>query len=153
MTHALIDRQISEHRIVAGLLTADRLPHDRARRRAVPAVKSLLPITWGGAVPRVISYDWHYVLCRKPYWHSIIDNSDYPLQKILGRHLYALFTDESWGPRMSFSPTKFSTRTTRIQSSLPAAHGATSSTAATSTQRILGPCRSFRKPQCALHIR
>ncbi|MBF6137779.1 hypothetical protein IU501_32940 [Nocardia otitidiscaviarum] len=53
---------------------------------------SLLPVIRGAAAPRVIFCDWHGVLCRKPYWHSIIDNDDHPIRQILSDHLDTLFT-------------------------------------------------------------
>ncbi|MGF6881760.1 FMN phosphatase YigB (HAD superfamily) [Nocardia sp. GP40] len=51
------------------------------------------PITRDAAPPRVIFCDWHGVLCRKPYWHSIIDDPAHPHQAILSRHLETLFTN------------------------------------------------------------
>ncbi|MFJ9370538.1 hypothetical protein ACIRRA_39790 [Nocardia sp. NPDC101769] len=55
-------------------------------------MRSLLP-TRGEGTPRVIFCDWHGVLCRKPYWHSIVDDPAHPHQQILSRHLDTLFTD------------------------------------------------------------
>ncbi|MFD4406588.1 hypothetical protein ACFWPH_27885 [Nocardia sp. NPDC058499] len=42
--------------------------------------------------PRVIFCDWHGVLCQKPYWHSITDDSNNPLHAILAGELDRLFT-------------------------------------------------------------
>lgn len=42
--------------------------------------------------PQVIFCDWHGVLCRKPFWHSITEDSDHPAYAILTRELDRLFT-------------------------------------------------------------
>ncbi|WP_280299433.1 hypothetical protein [Nocardia abscessus] len=42
--------------------------------------------------PQVIFCDWHGVLCRKPFWHSITDNPGHSLHTILTRELDRLFT-------------------------------------------------------------
>ncbi|MFG3618541.1 hypothetical protein [Nocardia sp. NPDC047654] len=42
--------------------------------------------------PRVIFCDWHGVLCRKPFWHSITDNPGHSSHTILTRELDRLFT-------------------------------------------------------------
>ncbi|MGW4718204.1 hypothetical protein [Nocardia sp. NPDC004260] len=42
--------------------------------------------------PRVIFCDWHGVLCRKPFWHSITDDPGHCLHGILTRELDRLFT-------------------------------------------------------------
>ncbi|MBF6340827.1 hypothetical protein IU450_33780 [Nocardia abscessus] len=42
--------------------------------------------------PRVIFCDWHGVLCRKPFWHSITDTPGHSLHTILTHELDRLFT-------------------------------------------------------------
>ncbi|MBF6215853.1 hypothetical protein IU487_33180 [Nocardia puris] len=42
--------------------------------------------------PRVVFCDWHGVLSRAPYWHSITENRDHPLHSALNSELGRLFT-------------------------------------------------------------
>ncbi|MBF6216067.1 hypothetical protein IU487_34275 [Nocardia puris] len=59
---------------------------------AHPAIKTIEDVMRGADPPRVVFCDWHGVLCRKPFWHSITDNPGHPLHAVLNRELDRLFT-------------------------------------------------------------
>ncbi|WP_327116931.1 hypothetical protein OHB12_06100 [Nocardia sp. NBC_01730] len=59
---------------------------------AHPRIRTIEQLARDTNRPRVIFCDWHGVLCRKPFWHSITDNTTHPLHTILTRELDRLFT-------------------------------------------------------------